>query len=539
MGLHGLRHDVEIYIYTNAVCMPYIKCMTILSDGERAFAERIEELIRINPFLPERIDLEKKALGSEYRPEPTDWNLDPLAVEALRNTNRILDHIKRLLESVGRRLQTNRAGLDDRESALCRSMVFFFVYHRYLPACTEAIQERMDGGKELYSLPFFEGFRKDVDDYCSLGVLTLVSPFTHAHLFSLAFQVARAFSTIFYFIVGQSAPAAKLRARVWESIFTRDMLEHSSLLYDFMGDITTLISGPSGTGKELVARAISFSRYIPFDIQTRRFKDDFMRSFYPLNLSAFSPSLIESELFGHRKGAFTGALNDRVGWLEQCGPWGTVFLDEIGDIDPSIQVKLLRVLESRRFERLGDGKSIAFRGKIIAATNRNLDVEMAKGRFREDLYYRLCADSVEAPSLEERLRNRADELPILVTYLLKRWLRGQADDELRNQCVTWIRKNLPASYSWPGNVRELDRCIRNIVIHGSYSPQGEGRRAADDAGGIAALMRKGELTAEELTARYCEMVYSSCMNYEETGRRLGLDRRTVKRYVMKGRAPSQ
>ena len=113
-----------------------------------------------------------------------------------------------------------------------------------------------------------------------------------------------------------------------------------------MGDVTTLVTGPSGTGKELVARAIGLSRYIPFDAEGQAFADDTPRSFVPLNLSALSPTLIESELFGHRRGAFTGAVADRAGWLETCPPRGTVFLDEIGELDPAIQVKLLRVLQS-------------------------------------------------------------------------------------------------------------------------------------------------------------------------------------------------
>ena len=131
---------------------------------------------------------------------------------------------------------------------------------------------------------------------------------------------------------------------------------------------STLITGPSGTGKELVARAIGLSRYISFDPKKMDFTTDFSQSFHPLNLSALPSELIESELFGHKKGAFTGALQDRRGWLDVCGPNGSVFLDEVGDLAPSIQVKLLRVLHSRTFQPLGDTKERRFRGKIIAAT---------------------------------------------------------------------------------------------------------------------------------------------------------------------------
>src|SRR5262249_2233744 len=165
-----------------------------------------------------------------------------------------------------------------------------------------------------------------------------------------------------------------------------------------------LITGPSGSGKELVAQAIGLARYIPFDAERQAFVENFAGSFYALNPSALSPTLIESELFGHRRGAFTGAVQDRAGWREGGRRLGTVFLDEIGELEPALQVKLLRVLQTRTFQRLGDTRDRRFHGKIIAATNRELATEMAAGRFRKDLYYRLCSDIVVTPALQEHLR---------------------------------------------------------------------------------------------------------------------------------------
>ncbi len=506
--------------------------MALLKSRDRKFALCVDELIRVNPFVPERIEMEKQTLQEDYIPQAAAWNLDPLATEALHNTQHIVKRASLLLESVGQRLKTASCDFTDEDMRLCRSLVFFQAYHRYLPLFTTAIRDRMKGSRDLRSFSFYEDFKQDVDTYLSSGVLRLEPPYNHAHLFALGFQVARAFTTIFYFIVGMSAPTALLRARVWESIFTQDLLEHSRLMYQHMGDITTLIAGPSGTGKELVARAIGLSRYIPFDLRTKSFEEDFLQSFYALNLSAFSPSLIESELFGHKKGAFTGALNDRIGWLEQCGPWGTVFLDEIGDIDPAIQIKLLRVLESRKFERLGDNKSSSFNGKVIAATNRSLSAEMDAGRFREDLYYRLCADLIETPSLHARIKDVPEELPILVSYLLKRWLGEDVNPEIGNRCTNWIWENLGANYEWPGNVRELDRCILNIVMHGTYAPHKTGA-GLDSVSTIVEGLRTGNLTAEDLLSKYCTLTYLACGTYEGTGQKLGLDRRTVKRYVEK------
>src|SRR5262249_17284413 len=160
-------------------------------------------------------------------------------------------------------------------------------------------------------------------------------------------------------------------------------------------------TGPSGTGKELAARAIAQSRYVPFNPGRLAFSEEDAPSFYPINISALSPTLVESELFGHRRGAFTGAIADRKRWLETCPALGSVFLDELGDLDPTIQVKLLRVIETRTFHPVGETASRQFQGKLIAATNRALAADIGNGRFREDLYYRLCSDQITTPSLAD------------------------------------------------------------------------------------------------------------------------------------------
>jgi len=178
---------------------------------------------------------------------------------------------------------------------------------------------------------------------------------------------------------------------VWQSIFTHDMRRYHRSLYARMGEFATLITGPSGTGKELVARAIAQSRYVPFDDRRLAFADS-EPVFLPINISALSPTLVESELFGHKRGAFTGAGADRTGYLEACPELGSVFLDELGDMDPSIQVKLLRVIETRTFHPVGDTAARQFRGKLIAATHRDLSRAMAKGQFRESGDIKIVSD---------------------------------------------------------------------------------------------------------------------------------------------------
>jgi transcriptional regulator with PAS, ATPase and Fis domain len=292
-----------------------------------------------------------------------------------------------------------------------------------------------------------------------------------------------------------------------------------------MGDFTTLIRGPSGTGKELVARAIGLSRYIPFDPKTSSFIEDFIGSFYAINLSALSPTLIESELFGHRRGAFTGALQDRRGWLEVCPPRGTVFLDEIGDLETALQVKLLRVLQTRTFQPVGDTTDRYFHGKLIAATNRDLSAAMQTGHFREDFYYRLCSDLIVTPSLQEQLQESPTVLRELLLFIARRVVDSEAE-ALAEEVETWIAQHLGRGYPWLGNIRELEQCVRNVLVRKEYRPSQT--RALSAREEFSSAFLNGTLTADELLRRYCTLVYAQTGSYEETARRLQLDRRTVK-----------
>jgi PAS domain S-box-containing protein len=209
-------------------------------------------------------------------------------------------------------------------------------------------------------------------------------------------------------------------------------------------DSSVLITGESGTGKELVARAIH--------LNSLRNKGPFIA----LNCSAFAETLIESELFGHEKGAFTGAINSKIGRFELAHN-GTLFLDEIGDISLHIQTKLLRVLESRQFERVGGNKSINIDVRIIAATNKDLLNEIKEGRFREDFYYRINVINIHLPPLRERM----DDFPLLVNHFIKKYNERFS----RNiSCFSPEAYNFLQDYSWPGNIRELENVIEHCFI---------------------------------------------------------------------------
>jgi transcriptional regulator with PAS, ATPase and Fis domain len=200
-------------------------------------------------------------------------------------------------------------------------------------------------------------------------------------------------------------------------------------------------------------------------------------------------------------------------------------LDELGDLDPAIQVKLLRVIETRTFHPVGDTAARQFRGKLIAATNRDLAAAMRTGHFREDLYYRLCSDQIVTPSLSEQLRDSPGLLRELIVYMARR-VAGPDGEELAAEVAAWMEKHLPPDYGWPGNYRELEQCVKNVLIRRDYRPS-----APHAAGPLETCLqefRSGALTASQLLSRYCTLVYRQTGSYEETARRLQIDRRTVK-----------
>jgi len=209
-------------------------------------------------------------------------------------------------------------------------------------------------------------------------------------------------------------------------------------------DTTVLIRGESGTGKELIAAALHFN--------SSRSEKPFVK----VNCSALNESLLESELFGHEKGAFTGALYKRIGRLEEA-EGGTLFLDELGDFSPAIQVKLLRVIQEREYERVGSSKTMKADVRIVAATNRDLEKMVSEEQFREDLYYRINVFPVVLPALRER---RSDVLP-LANYFVAKYSK-QLNHPIRRISTSAI--NLLTSYHWPGNVRELENCIEHAVL---------------------------------------------------------------------------
>jgi len=326
----------------------------------------------------------------------------------------------------------------------------------------------------------------------------------------------------------------QVREALWNNVFTEDVGQYERYLWNRMDDFSTIVVGETGTGKTTAASALGRSGFIPFDESTNRFVRSFTDVFLDVNLSEFPESLIESELFGHRKGAFTGAIDTHDGWLSRCSEHGAIFLDEIGDISPSLQLKLLRVLEDRVYSPVGSHDVRRFGGRVVAATHRPLDRLRAEGKFRDDFYYRLCSDVIHLPPFRTQLAEEPRLLGELVRHISKRVL-GQEFPDLAQKIAHTIEKAGGGSHTWPGNVRELEQCIRRILLTGKCELVATAAEGGPQSL-FAQKVSRGELDADGLLSGYCTQLYEKLGSYTEVAAVTQLDPRTVKKYVAQGRA---
>ena len=312
----------------------------------------------------------------------------------------------------------------------------------------------------------------------------------------------------------------RLRSELEERIRPDNIIGNSKAMRDVYqriyqvapSDTTVLIRGESGTGKELVAAAIHFG--------SRRSKGPLVR----VNCAALNESLLESELFGHEKGAFTGALATRIGRIEEA-EGGTLFLDEIGDFSPAIQVKLLRVLQEREYQRVGSSKTVRADVRIIAATNKDLEASVQREHFRQDFYYRIHVFPISLPPLRER----KDDILLLADHFVQKYAKRMQKNIRR---ISTQAINMMFAYHWPGNVRELENCVEHAVllssdnvIHGHNLPPTLQMPGTDREPQSGTLSERVQLLEKDMLI---DALKSTNGNVAAAARRLGITARMAR-----------
>jgi DNA-binding NtrC family response regulator len=428
-------------------------------------------------------------------------------------------------------LREGRRALAPSEVELAVRAYLFAAFHRFVPAMTEHARLEASGEASKtgdVAAPFAPALIEQLETH---GVESARAE----RVVALFYQTQRAFLFLSQ-LRGPSPSMQALRASLWNAVFTHDLARYESALWDRMEDFSTLLLGETGTGKGAAASAIGRAGIAPFDRKRGVFSPRAEQRFVAANLAEVPETLIESTLFGHEKGAFTGAISSADGLLSRVPKHGVIFLDELGDVPLHVQVKLLRVLQERTFTPVGGKKAKHFPGRVIAATHRSIDRLRQEGRFRDDLYYRLSTEAIVVPPLRMRIAESKRELPELVSHVVERTV-NHADPELSGQVLEAIERDIGPHYGWPGNVRELEQCVRRVLLTGrcgrdvATEPRVEG--ASSDA-----VDRAADLSADAVLAKHCARLYEVHQSYEAVAAIVRLDRRTVKKHVLAARTSS-
>jgi len=488
--------------------------MSRLTDVDRDFFAALADVVFGNPFTPQRDQLiVRLAPGAPLGDLTSDR-------EALARI--VGPRLEPWLREGAPALQKSSA--EDRR--LLEPGFLYVCYHRCVPQLDALIEKQAGQGGASLPVPFG-------DDAIADLVRSGFPEERAVRFFALFFQLRRAFYFIERSLAGQCESMRRLREALWNNVVTHDMRGYEAALWNRMEDFSTLLLGETGTGKGSAAAAIGRSEFIPYLPEQRRFAANFAETFITINLSQFPETLIESELFGHRKGAFTGAIEHHEGVFERCSAHGALFLDEIGEASIPVQIKLLQVLQERTFTALGGHEKKRFSGRVIAATNRPLGELRRGGRFRDDFFYRLCSDVIEVPTLRQRIAESLGELEQLVRLLVAR-VTGAEAPEFVATVLEALQSGLPRGYAWPGNVRELEQAVRRILLTGRYTAEVP-QAAPGEEEALLDKLRTGEFTAAELLAQYCALLYRRLGTYAEVAKRTGLDPRTSRKYVESGR----
>lgn len=491
----------------------------LLNSKDREFFSLVRAATFANPFSDERVEIDLKITGLSCPSIPTPERIAILTKEV---HNRV-----QALEKDDKVTISQFSGEDQ---SLLKNVFVFDFFHQFIDRFDKFIPDQINAGDTSVKVPFA---REAISFLKHRGFSTRDA----CHYFALCYQLRRAYFFIDQSLVGQSSCIKDLRRNLWNNVFTHSIGLYDEYLWNRMEDFSTLILGETGTGKGTSAMSIGRSGFIPFDEKKECFMESFTQSFVSLNLSQFPETLIESELFGHKKGAFTGAVEDYKGVFDCCSPYGSIFLDEIGEVSNPVQIKLLQVLQERTFIPVGSHQKRRFQGRVIAATNRPVNEMRENDLLRDDFFYRLCSDIIIVPPLRQRIQEYPGELGHLLTHTIERIL-GKPSSDLVHMVQNAIHKDLGKEYPWPGNVRELEQCVRRVLLKSSY--EGDPFRYQDSVregngdltSQLMEAIKKGSMDANSLLTGYCHLLYQRHGSYEAVARKTRLDRRTAKKYIM-------
>jgi DNA-binding NtrC family response regulator len=503
------------------------------------FAEPISLLYTTNPFEPLWEERQQAALGDRYRPG-----------DDAGNRARITAQLAPIVAVTAQQLADGVTATAE-ELALYQGLVLYTLWDDYGPRFQRLID------KKEVEVPFWDEFAERHHGYLRYPGLSAPEP---GHLLSLLYEAYRTWHFVRSLILGSSPLAAATRASLFRASMTGNLCIYADGLYSRMHEIPVLITGETGTGKDLAARCVGWSRYIPFDAEKRRFATTYDGDFHARSICEMAGSVLESELFGHKRGSFTGATADKIGCLALPQRYGTLFLDEIGELPLDVQAKLLRPFENREIVPVGETRPRPIPGQLVFATNQDLEAMCLAGTFRRDLYERMKAVRIHMPPLHAMLAQAPGDLRIYVRASVAAKIDSPARVEaLTDRVVASIHAGHPDP-GWSGNLRALKHYTEYYIVtdghvSGPAAPAAASPPAAPipaaaasppppadprtpestclpSSGILGPKAKAGEVSFVEATRALVTWTHVlTGQNTAETARLMEVDRRTVTRWL--------
>ncbi len=421
--------------------------MKNLPDTERNFLTNIQKIVFSNPY------------GEECRQACLSFSNGKISkpLDLLESASGQVDQ---LLGKLKNENNMDLASYSEDDRWLLHHGVIFLCYFKYADKFDKLIDEQFRQGSLNVRVPFATD---------ALGIMTRAGMATEIaqRYFAFFFQIQRAHYFLDKTLIGASPSMDRLRHDLWNTIFTHDFSLYEQFLWESIKSVSTIFVGEPGVGKETAARAVVSSGYVPFEEKTMTFAEPFTEFYKLVNLAQHPGVRLESELFGHQKGAYSEAVENYQGVLNRCSAYDVICLDDIEKMPDPVQAKLASVLQHRIFTPVGSHAKQTFEGRVMATSRKSSKELLATGELREDLYYQLCVNEIHVPSLRQRFKEMPSEFELMIRNVIKRFT-GQESSDLVGRIIDGMPDHISPGYSWPGNISELEQIIKKILLVKNY-----------------------------------------------------------------------
>ncbi len=421
--------------------------MKSLSTTEQNFLANVQRIVFSNPYGDE---CRQACLGfSNGKIDKPD--------ELLADASGQVDQLLGKLQKEG---NLDIVSYSEEDRSLLHHGVLFVCYYRFAGKLDKLIAEQFRQGSLSVKVPF-------ASDALSIMTRAGMSNEIAQRYLAFFFQIQRAHYFINKTLVGNGPSMNRLRHDLWNTIFTHDFRLYEQFLWESIKEVSTIFVGAPGVGKETAARAVIGSGFVPFEDKTKTFAEPFTEFYKTVNLAQYSGIRLESELFGHQKGAYTEAVESYQGTLSRCSQHGVIYLNDISRMPDPVQAKLSSVLQHRSFNPVGSHSQQVFNGRIMASCRVPSRELLENGQLREDLYYQLCVNEIHVPTLRQRFKEDPSEFELVIRNVIKRFT-GQESDTLVGKVVSGLHDHVRPGYEWPGNISELEQVVKKILLVRNY-----------------------------------------------------------------------